>query len=80
MVIVILAGISFLNTMGSGILIAALSRIAKGVHLSEDLILWPAAVYALAAGCLLLMFGAVADVIGPKLMWVTGSFLFVIFT
>ena len=80
MVIVILAGISFLNTMGSGILIAALPRIAKGVHLSEDLILWPAAVYALAAGYLLLMFGAVADVIGPKLMWVTGSFLFVIFT
>ncbi|KAK2754486.1 hypothetical protein FQN54_006887 [Arachnomyces sp. PD_36] len=79
-VIVILAGISFLNTMGSGILIAALPRIAKDVGLSEDLILWPAAVYALAAGCLLLIFGAVADVIGPKLMWIVGSFLFVIFT
>lgn len=79
-VIVTLAGISFLNTMGSGILIAALPRIAKDVGLSEGLILWPAAVYALAAGCLLLIFGAVADVVGVKLMWVTGSFLFVIFT
>ncbi|RSM06241.1 hypothetical protein CEP52_005804 [Fusarium oligoseptatum] len=79
-VIVTLAGISFLNTMGSGILIAALPRIADDVGLGESLILWPAAVYALAAGCLLLIFGAVADVIGAKLMWVTGSYLFVIFT
>ncbi|KAF5026993.1 hypothetical protein F66182_867 [Fusarium sp. NRRL 66182] len=80
MVIVTLAGISFLNTMGSGILIAALPKIADEVGLSENLILWPAAVYALAAGCLLLIFGAIADVIGAKLMWVTGSFLFVAFT
>ncbi|KAF3483302.1 uncharacterized protein GIQ15_02626 [Arthroderma uncinatum] len=79
-VIITLAGISFLNTMGSGILIAALPRIAIDIGLSESLILWPAAVYALAAGCLLLIFGAVADVIGAKLMWVVGSYLFVIFT
>ncbi|KAM0202481.1 hypothetical protein ACHAQI_010925 [Fusarium lateritium] len=79
-VIVTLAGISFLNTMGSGILIAALPKIAEDVGLSENLILWPAAVYALAAGCLLLIFGAIADVIGAKLMWITGSFLFVGFT
>ncbi|VTO88819.1 unnamed protein product [Fusarium graminearum] len=79
-VIITLAGISFLNTMGSGILIAALPKIAQDVGLSENLILWPAAVYALAAGCLLLIFGAIADVVGAKLMWVTGSFLFVVFT
>jgi MFS family permease len=79
-VIVTLAGVSFLNTMGSGILIAALPRIAQDVGISEGLILWPAAVYALAAGCLLLIFGAVADVIGAKLMWVVGSFLYAIFT
>ncbi|KAL2379725.1 hypothetical protein RJZ90_005064 [Blastomyces dermatitidis] len=49
MVIITLAGVSFLNTMGSGILIAALPRIAKDVGIPEALILWPAAVYALAA-------------------------------
>ncbi|EGY19867.1 puromycin resistance protein pur8 [Verticillium dahliae VdLs.17] len=79
-VIVTLAGMSFLNTMGSGILTAALPRISRDVGLSEALILWPAAVYALAAGCLLLIFGAIADVVGPKQMWVTGSFLFIVFT
>ncbi|KAM0566311.1 hypothetical protein ACHAP9_007489 [Verticillium nonalfalfae] len=79
-VIVTLAGMSFLNTMGSGILTAALPRISRDVGLPEALILWPAAVYALAAGCLLLIFGAVADVVGPKRMWVAGSFLFIVFT
>ncbi|ROV94780.1 hypothetical protein VMCG_08887 [Cytospora schulzeri] len=79
-VIVTLAGISFLNTMGSGILIAALPRIATDLDLADELILWPAAVYALAAGCLLLIFGTVADVVGAKLMWVTGSFIYAAFT
>lgn len=79
-VIATLAGISFLNTMGSGILIAATPQLARDVGLSQALYLWPAAVYALAAGCLLLIFGAVADVVGAKLMWLIGSYLFCIFT
>ncbi|KAH6655905.1 efflux pump protein [Truncatella angustata] len=79
-VIVTLAGINFLNTMGSGILIAALPRIAKDLNIPDGLILWPAAVYALAAGCLLHVFGSVADMIGPKKLWITGSFLFAVFT
>lgn len=80
MVIITLAGVSFLNTMGSGILIAALPRIGREVDLPQSLLLWPAAVFALSAGCLLLIFGAAADAIGAKLVWVTGSYLFVIFT
>jgi MFS family permease len=79
-IIINLAGISFLNTMGSGVLISALPRIADDVGLAPGYLLWPASVYALAAGCLLLIFGVVADVIGAKLVWVTGSFLYVIFT
>ena len=79
-VIATLAGINFLNTMGSGILIAALPRIATDTGLSPTLILWPAAVYALAAGCLLLVFGAAADAVGAKHVWVTGAFLFAALT
>lgn len=75
-----LAGMSFLNTLGSGLLTIALPRISQDIGLDEHLLLWPASVYALAAGCLLLIFGAVADVIGAKLVWVTGSFLYVVFT
>ncbi|KAI0133920.1 major facilitator superfamily domain-containing protein [Xylariales sp. AK1849] len=79
-VMITLAGVSFLNTMGSGILIAALPRIARDLEIPDGLILWPAAVYALAAGCLLHVFGSVADIIGPKQMWIVGSFLFMMFT
>ncbi|KAL8790819.1 MAG: hypothetical protein Q9213_000443 [Squamulea squamosa] len=79
-IIFTLAGVSFLNTLGSGLLTIALPRIAKDIHLEESLLLWPASVYALAAGCLLLIFGAVADVVGAKLVWLTGSFLYVVFT
>ena len=79
-VIAALAGISFLNTMGSGILISALPRIADDIGLSEGFLLWPASVYALAAGCLLLVFGAVADIVGAKVVWLTGSFLYMVFT
>ena len=79
-VIATLAGISFLNTMGSGILISALPRIADDIGLSEGYLLWPASAYALAAGCLLLIFGAMADLVGVKIVWVTGSFLYMGFT
>lgn len=79
-VIVTLAGMSFLNTMGSGILIAALPRIGRDVNLPSALLLWPAAVFALSAGCLLLIFGAAADAIGAKLVWIVGSYLFAVFT
>lgn len=79
-IIVTLAGISFLNTMGSGVLISALPRIADDIGLAEGFLLWPASVYALSAGCLLLIFGAVADVVGAKLVWVVGSFLYAVFT
>lgn len=79
-IIAILASLYVINTFGTGILVAALPRIALDVHLSEALILWPVAVYNLAAGCLLLIFGAVADIIGTKIMWLTGTYLYIAFT
>ncbi|BCS19475.1 uncharacterized protein APUU_12303A [Aspergillus puulaauensis] len=78
--VVALSGVSFLNTMGSGILTVALPRMATDLGLNHEILLWPAAVYALAAGCTLLIFGAIADVVGDKRVWLTGSILFAAFT
>ncbi|KAF5857627.1 hypothetical protein ETB97_005480 [Aspergillus alliaceus] len=78
--IVVLTGVSFLNTMGSGILTVALPRMATDLNLHEDILLWPAAVYALAAGCTLLLFGSIADVVGDKRIWLIGSILYTVFT
>ncbi|KAJ0418466.1 major facilitator superfamily domain-containing protein [Aspergillus carlsbadensis] len=41
--VIALTGVSFLNTMGSGILTVALPAMSTDLHLSRDLILWPAA-------------------------------------
>jgi MFS family permease len=79
-IITILSSLYLINTFGTGILVAALPRVAIDVHLSEALILWPVAVYNLSAGCLLLIFGAVADILGTKLMWLTGTYLYIVFT
>lgn len=79
-VIAALARTSFLSTMGSGILMSALPRIADDIGLSEGFLLWPASIYSLAAGCLLLVYGAMADIIGAKVVWLTGSCLFMVFT
>ncbi|CAI6289739.1 unnamed protein product [Periconia digitata] len=79
-IIATLSSLYVINTFGTGILVGSLPRVAADVNLTEALILWPVAVYNLAAGCLLLIFGAVADIIGTKFMWVTGTYLYVVFT
>lgn len=79
-IISLLTGVSFLNTMGSGILTVALPTIARDINLSPNLLLWPASVYALAAGCTLLIFGAVADVVGSKRVWLAGAGFYIAFT
>ncbi|RYP79002.1 hypothetical protein DL769_003092 [Monosporascus sp. CRB-8-3] len=80
LVVTALTGVSFLNTMGSGILTVALPTIVRDVGLDGTLLLWPASVYALAAGCTLLPFGAVGDVVGARRVWLTGAALYSLFT
>jgi MFS family permease len=80
LVIVTLSGVNFLNTLGSGILTVGLPRMAVDLALNPSILFWPASVYALAAGCTLLLFGSLADVIGDKRIWLTGSIMYTVFT
>ena len=63
-----------------GLLTTALPAIAADVGLGDNLLLWPASVYALAAGCTLLIFASVADLLGSKPVWLTGASLCIVFT
>ncbi|KAL4908225.1 hypothetical protein BDW74DRAFT_188408 [Aspergillus multicolor] len=72
-IITIITGVTFISVSGTGILTTALPAIAADINLDRNLIFWPASVYALAAGCTLLAFGSVADVVGSKRMWLMGS-------
>lgn len=73
LIITIITGVTFISVSGTGILTTALPRISTDINLDRDLIFWPASVYALSAGCTLLAFGSVADVVGSKRMWLIGS-------
>lgn len=79
-IIASLSGITAISALCSGMLTVALPRIAKDIKLSTNLLLWPASVFGLAAGCTLLIFGALADVIGPKKTWLAGTCLYAVFT
>ncbi|KAL4955365.1 major facilitator superfamily domain-containing protein [Aspergillus filifer] len=72
-IITVITGVTFISVSGTGILTTALPHISTDIKLDRDLIFWPASVYALSAGCTLLAFGSVADVVGSKRMWLIGS-------
>jgi MFS family permease len=78
-IVVTVAGISFLNTHGSGLLTVCLPRIATDLDLAPNL-LWPPSVYALTMGCSLLLVGTVADVVGNRPIFLTGCVLLPAFT
>ena len=75
-----LSGITAINALCSGLLTVALPRIAQDINLNHSLLLWPASVFGLAAGCTLLIFGAIADIIGSKRIWLVGIGLYTAFT
>lgn len=79
-IIATVAGVTFLSALGSGLLTVGLPRIATDLNLANNLLLWPASVYALTAACTLLASGAVADVVGNRPVFLTGCALSSAFT
>lgn len=75
LIIGLLTGITTASSMTTGILAVALPRMAIDLDISDGLLLWPASIYSLTCGCTLLITGSIADVIGSKLVYLTGCFL-----
>lgn len=74
------ACITLINSMLAGILVVSLPTMARELDLSQDLLLWPASVSALACGCTLLLSGSVADVVGGRKIYLLGVFMMTITT
>ena len=72
--------INFLTSMVSGVIVVGLPRIALDVQLDDKLYLWPTSVYGLTTGSTLLIAGSVADVVGARIVDMTGIFLTGVFT
>lgn len=79
-IMVTLASVTFLHIFNSGMLVVALTTIASEVNLAENLLFWPASVYSLALSCFLLPLGAIADIVGNRPVFLTGSLLYTVFT
>jgi MFS family permease len=74
------AGINLTNSMLGGLLVVSLPKMARDLGLSQDLLLWPAGVNALACGCTLLLSGSIADVVGARKVYLIGAFLLTLTT
>ncbi|RYP10137.1 hypothetical protein DL764_000847 [Monosporascus ibericus] len=70
-----LSGITLTSSMTTGLLTVALPTMATDLGLSDALLLWPASVYGLTSGCSLMIAGAVADVVGSRIVYLVGCFL-----
>lgn len=75
-----LALTTFLCSLSSGLITVGLPRIATDLDLSAELYLWPSSVYGLTSGSVLLLAGAVADVVGSRSVELTGCTLLGAFT
>jgi MFS family permease len=74
------ACITLINSMLAGILVVSLPTMARDIGLTNDLLLWPASVSALACGCTLLLSGSIADVVGGRKIYLIGAFLLTLTT
>ena len=69
-----------IGTFLAGVSIVALPTIIGDLSIPPGLALWPVSINALTCGCTLLLCGTLSDVLGSRLMYLTGCFLQALFT
>lgn len=67
--------VGFWASFTTGIITVGLPIIARSINLERALYLWPQSVYGLTCGAVLLIAGAVADIIGARTLELLGAFL-----
>lgn len=72
--------ITFFISLSSGLIVVGIPHIADDLALPAYLYLWPSSVYGLTTGSTLLLAGAVADVVGARLVELVGCLLLGAFT
>ncbi|KAI1321094.1 MFS general substrate transporter [Xylariaceae sp. FL0255] len=72
--------VSFFSSFTNGIITVGLPTIVSAISLERSLYTWPSSVFGLTSGSLLLIAGAVSDLIGARYIELIGIFLFGIAT
>ncbi|KAK5070103.1 hypothetical protein LTR64_001938 [Lithohypha guttulata] len=75
-----IGGVTLISSMLAGLVTIGLPVIARDLKISDTLLIWPVSIYSLTCGCTLILAGAVADVVGSRVMYLLGTFLQSIFT
>ncbi|KAF7190460.1 MFS-type transporter 1 [Pseudocercospora fuligena] len=78
-VIIQLCGINFISSFSNGLLTVALPAITATLGLPDNLLLWPTSVFYLTSGSCLLIAGSIADVVGPRRVFLPGCFMTAVF-
>ncbi|KAK4942309.1 hypothetical protein LTR10_017916 [Elasticomyces elasticus] len=75
-----ITGVTGISSLLTGMVTVMLPKMAKDLDISDAVLLWPTSIYALTCGCSLILAGAVADVVGSRVMYLLGCFLQSVFT
>lgn len=70
-----LSSINLISSFGNGLLAIGLPTIAEDLSIPASLLLWPNSVFYLTSGSCLLIAGSVADVLGPRKVFLPGCLL-----
>ncbi|KAL4918961.1 major facilitator superfamily domain-containing protein [Aspergillus aurantiobrunneus] len=79
LVIFCISCITFISCYLGGLVTVSVPQIARDLALEPGMELWPVSMYALSTGCTLLIFGAVSDAVGSRLVFLLGCFFQSIF-
>ncbi|KAF2691466.1 MFS general substrate transporter [Lentithecium fluviatile CBS 122367] len=72
--------INFFSSFTNGIITVGLPVIARSIDLPRSLYLWPSSVFGLTSGAMLLIAGAIADIVGARSVELVGVMLLGAFT
>ena len=70
-----LCGVNLAWSVSNGLIIISLPRLTVDLNLPESLAFWPSSVQGLATASTLLLAGSVADVLGPRMVNLTGCII-----
>ncbi|EMT69269.1 Antiseptic resistance protein [Fusarium odoratissimum] len=70
-----LCGINFATSASSGLIVIGLPQLTSDLNIPQSLAFWPSSVQGLATASALLLSGAVADVLGPRSVNLSGCIL-----
>ncbi|KAK2923346.1 MFS transporter superfamily [Fusarium oxysporum f. sp. vasinfectum] len=70
-----LCGVNFATSASSGLIVIGLPQLTSDLNIPQSLAFWPSSVQGLATASALLLSGAVADVLGPRSVNLSGCIL-----